>query len=165
MNQNIEFKPLQDVDFEEVKRIYDYYILNTTATWHTEPVSLQELKSAIYVNHPRYKSYLICVDGLVAGYCYFSEYKKRQAYYRSSEVTIYLNPDFTNRGLGSIILTKMKSEASAVGIHTLVGVISGDNVESIALFTKNGYEKCAHFKNMGEKFGKLLDIVCYQIEF
>ncbi len=165
MSQNVGFKPLQDDDFVEVKKIYDYYILNTTATWHTEPVSLQELKSAIYVNHPRYKSFLIWVDGVVAGFCYFAEYKKRQAYYRSSEVTIYLYPEFTNRGLGTIILNKMKEEAIKVDICTLVGVISGDNVESISLFTKNGYVKCAHFKNMGEKFGKLLDIVCYQIEF
>lgn len=165
MTNNLVFKELMDSDFPIVKEIYDYYIINTTATWHTEPITIEELRSGIYVGHPRYKSYLIESDNQVVGYCYFSEYKKRQAYYRSSEVTVYLKPEFTKMGFGSLILNRMKQEASAVGIHTLVGVISGDNVESIRLFEKNGYEKCAHLKNLGEKFGKLLDIVCYQIEF
>ena len=80
-------------------------------------------------------------------------------------MTLYLKPEFTNKGLGSIILKKMQDEAQAVGIHTLVAVISGDNDGSIALFERNGYEKCAHFKNLSEKFGRLLDIVCLQKEF
>lgn len=165
MSEDLQFKELESVDFKVVKEIYDYYILNTTATWHTEPVSEIELQNAIYVGHPRYRSYLVYAQGEVIGYCYFSEYKKRQAYYRSSEVTLYLKPDATGKGYGSIILKKMEEEASKVGIHTLLGVISGDNEGSISLFEKNGYTKCAHLRNMGEKFGKLLDIVCYQKEF
>lgn len=165
MHSELIFKELEITDFSTVKEIYDYYILNTTATWHTEPVSVAELQGAIYVGHPRYKSYLVLSQNEVVGYCYFSEYKKRQAYYRSSEVTLYLKPEATGKGYGSIILKKMEEEASKVGICTLLGVISGDNEGSISLFEKNGYSKSAHLKHMGEKFGKLLDIVCYQKEF
>jgi hypothetical protein len=31
-------------------------------------------------------------------------------------------------------------------------------------FKKSGYFRCAHMKNIGEKFGKVLDVVVYQKE-
>lgn len=162
MDNALIFKDLTVYDFPIIKEIVDYYILNTTASWYTEPISLEDLQAAIYVGHPRYKSYLVYSDNQVVGYCYFVEYKKRQAYYRSGEVTLYLKPEFTNHGFGSLILEKLEADARAVGIHTFVAVISGDNLGSVRLFEKNGYEKCAHFKGLGEKFGNILDIVCYQ---
>jgi L-amino acid N-acyltransferase YncA len=58
-------------------------------------------------------------------------------------------------------LEKMAAEA---GLRNLLGVISGDNQNSIALFEKAGYTKCAHYKNVGEKFNKLLDVVSFQKE-
>jgi len=44
----------------------------------------------------------------------------------------------------------------------LLAIISGDNESSVQLFEKSGYEKCAHFKQVGEKFNKILDVVSYQ---
>ena len=164
MDDLLFLRKLELVDFPVVKEIYDYYILNTTATWHTEPISIAELQSSIYVDHHRYKSFLVYHLDLVIGYCYFSEFKKRQAYFRSAEVTLYLKHDFTHQGFGAIILHKMEQQAKLVNLHTLVANISGDNVGSIKLFERCGYTKCGHLKNMGEKYGQILDIVCYQIE-
>jgi L-amino acid N-acyltransferase YncA len=47
-------------------------------------------------------------------------------------------------------------------ISILIGIIAGENNSSIGLFEKSGYEKCAHFKEVGEKFNKVLDVVAYQ---
>ncbi len=44
----------------------------------------------------------------------------------------------------------------------LVATICGENAASIGVFAKNGYEKCAHYKEVGQKFGQLLDVVAYQ---
>jgi L-amino acid N-acyltransferase YncA len=41
-------------------------------------------------------------------------------------------------------------------------VISGENNASIGLFSRMGYNKCAHLKEVGLKFGRKLDIVYYQ---
>jgi phosphinothricin acetyltransferase len=37
-------------------------------------------------------------------------------------------------------------------------------VGSIALFEKAGFIKCAHFKNVAEKFNTVLDVVMFQKE-
>jgi L-amino acid N-acyltransferase YncA len=159
---NINFQDLRDSDFTEVKRIYDWYIANSTATFHTEPIQISELKEFIYTNHPRYKSYLILLDNQIAGYCYFTYYKKRQAYDRTAEVTLYLDPEIRGKGIGKISLEFLEKKAVEVGLKNLLAIITGDNTGSIALFAKSGYTKCADFKNVGEKFGKVLDVVGYQ---
>lgn len=159
---NIQLIDLQEKDFEIVKSVYDYYIINTTATFHTELISIEELKSVIAVAHPKYKSYLIEFEGQIYGYCYLSQYKKRQAYDRTAEVSIYLKPEYSGKGIGRKVLEMLEQIALEGAIVVLIGIISEENKTSIALFEKCGYEKCAHFREVGEKFGRLLDVVAYQ---
>lgn len=149
-------------DLELVKSIYNYYVLNSTATFHTIPLSLEELKEAIPVGDPKYKSFMIIRDGEPCGYCYFSPYKKRQAYDRTAEMTIYLKPGCTGAGMGRYALEHLEKIAYEQGFRVLLGIISGDNTYSVRLMENCGYEKCAHFKKVGEKFNKLLDVVGYQ---
>ena len=153
---------LQNKDFEQVKDIYDYYILNSTATFHTEKITTDELKEAILVGHPKYKSFLIEYNKKTCGYCYISQYKKRQAYDRTAEITIYLKPEFSGLGIGGEVIKRLEFIAKENGICVLIGVISGDNDSSIRLFEKNDYKKCAHFKQVGEKFNQIIDVVAYQ---
>lgn len=160
----IEFREITEWDLPAIKEIYDWYIENSTATFHTEPVQIDQLKEFIYISHPVYKSFLICLNDEIAGYCFLTYYKKRQAYDRTAEVTIYLKPNFHKRGIGKMALAHLEQCAIAVGLKNLVGIISGDNESSIILFEKSGYTKCAHFKNVGEKFDKILDVVAYQKE-
>jgi len=49
-------------------------------------------------------------------------------------------------------------------LKNLIAIVTGDNAESIALFEKSGYIRCAHFKNIGEKFNKVLDVLAFQKE-
>jgi phosphinothricin acetyltransferase len=160
----VVLRSLQLSDFPVVKEIYDWYILNSTATFHTEPISIEELQSFIYVNDARYQSFLIQVDNEVVGYAYLTRYKNRQAYDRSAEVTLYLKHDFIGNGIGSEVISQIEMIATQVGIKTILAIVTGENDNSIRLFTKNGYEKCAHFKRVGEKFGRVLDVLGFQKE-
>ena len=157
-----EFVDLREKDFDAVKEIYDYYILNSTATFHTEKVPVETLKETIPAGHPRYKSYLIKYGGNTCGYCYISQYKNRKAYDRTAEVTVYLMPGYTGKGFGKLALKKLEDEARQQGISVLIGIIAGDNDHSIKLFERCGYEKCAHFRKVGEKFNRILDVVAFQ---
>jgi L-amino acid N-acyltransferase YncA len=161
---NIAFKEIAVEDFPAIKEIYDWYIVHSTATFHTEPIRIDQLKEFIFINHKWYKSYLIFLDRVLAGYCFLTYYKNRQAYDRSAEVTIYLKPDHCGKGIGKVAMNHLEQMAKGRGLKNLIGIISGDNDGSIALFEKSGYSKCAHFKNVGEKFNKVLDVVAYQKE-
>lgn len=164
MYMNIIFEELQEQHLQEVKKIYDWYVKNSTATFHTKPVQTEELKEFIYTKHPLYTSLLIYADGELAGYCFLTPYKKRQAYNRTAEVTIYLKPELGKKGIGKVALDYLEEKAIENGLKNLLGVITGDNDGSITLFKKCGYTQCACFKNVGEKFGKVLDVVAFQKE-
>lgn len=158
----LEFVELTETDLELVKEIYDYYIKNSTATYYTEKISIDELKEFIPVHHKKYKSFMIINDNEPCGFCYLSQYKKRQAYDRTAELSLYLKPEYTGKGIGKVVLAYLEKVAKNSGISVLIGIISGDNGNSIKLFEMNGYEKCAHYRQIGEKFNKILDVVSYQ---
>lgn len=161
---DITFKEIKEQDLAEVKKIYDWYIENSTATFHTEPISIHQLKDFIYIDHPLYRSWLIYRDDEITGYCFLTNYKKRQAYDRTAEVTIYLKPEFCKMGIGRVALLHLEKKAKENGLKNLIGIISGGNEGSISLFEKSGYTKCAHFKNVGEKFNRVFDVVAFQKE-
>ncbi len=161
---DIEFKSIKEEDLPCIKEIYDWYIENSTATFHTGPIGINELKEFIYIGHPIYQSFLICLGHEIAGYCFLTHYKKRQAYDRTAEVTLYLKSAYHQKGIGKIALKYLEECAKESGLKNLIGIITGDNRSSIILFEKSGYTKCAHFKNVGEKFNKVLDVVAYQKE-
>jgi phosphinothricin acetyltransferase len=64
--------------------------------------------------------------------------------------------------LGGSIVAFLEKTAVSRQIGVILASISGENTASIRLFEKMGYEKCAHYKEVGEKFGRLLDVVDYQ---
>ena len=158
----IDFVELTESDLNIIKEIYDYYVENSTATYYTDKVSESELKSFIPLNHDKYKTFLINSDNECCGFCYISQYKKRQAYDRAAEVSLYLKPGCTGKGIGKIALNHLEKVAKENGISVLIAIISGDNENSLKLFEKSAYQKCGHLKQVGEKFNKILDVVTYQ---
>jgi phosphinothricin acetyltransferase len=159
---NIQFKEITELDLPFIKDIYDYYILNTTATYYTEQIELSELKEFIFIGHNKYKSYLILIDDNQCGFCYLTQFKKRQAYNRTAEISLYLKSQYTGLKIGIEAVNFLEKIAKTNNISVLLGIISGDNQYSIKLIEKCGFEKCGHLKKVGEKFNKVLDVVYYQ---
>jgi len=160
----VEFFPVTRNDLAVITEIYNHYILTSNATFHSEEMSGDEMEEFLWIAHPRYPSFLIMENDEPIGYCFLTQYKKRQAYDRSAELSIYLKPGFTGKGTGHSALGHLEESARAAGIRVLVATICGENVPCIRLMEKSGYARCAHLKNIGEKFGKILDVVIYQKE-
>ncbi|NLU52938.1 MAG: N-acetyltransferase [Clostridiaceae bacterium] len=159
---NIRFEPFTDKYLDEAREIYNYYIKNTTVTFHTEEISVEEMKYILYQDDDIYVTLAILDNDEFCGYAYIGPYKKRQAYRISGEVTLYLKPGYSGKGIGSIVLETLDAHARKNGIHSLIAVICGENTASIKLFAKNGYEQCGYLKEIGIKFGRMLDVVIMQ---
>jgi len=128
---NIHFTELTESDFEWIKDIYDFYIEHSTAAYYTGKISIDELKEFIPLHHSRYKSYAIKADLEYCGFCYYGQYKKRQAYDRTAEISLYLKPEYTGKGIGKAALEFLESKVKNICISVLLGIISGDNENSI----------------------------------
>lgn len=155
-------KPVDEAMLPELTGIYNYYVLNTTVTFHAKKLDMEGMRSILFNEDPRFPSYAILNGNELCGYCILACYKKREAYDSTAEVTIYLKNGMERRGIGTFALKQMEGIAVQKGFHTLLAVICAENSGSIGLFTRLGYEKCAHYKEVGLKFGRLLDVVCFQ---
>jgi L-amino acid N-acyltransferase YncA len=159
---DLRFEEMQEKYLPEVLEIYNYYVVNTTATFHAKPLSLDEMRELVFFENPKYKTFVMIENTHICGYVLLTQHKKREAYDGTAEVTVYLKPNSIGKGLGSLAIKYMEEVAKQHQIHVLVATICGENTRSIKLFDKNGYAKCAHYREVGEKFGQLLDVVAYQ---
>lgn len=162
--KDFKFIPVSVDDTNSLLQIYNYYILNSTATFHIEPITLDEMSSILFADDPLYESFIIKNENSILGYVLLTPYKKREAYRRSAEVTLYLHPDFIGLGVGTKAINFIEELARKKRIKTLLSIICGENISSIKLFEKCNYIKSGHLKNVGEKFGRALDIIIYQKE-
>ena len=161
---DISFTEINEQNLSEVTRIYNYYVEHSTATFHLEPITELEMKAMIPFQHNRYPSYCVMVDKEIIGYCYLSQFRHKEAYDITAEITLYLSNHSTKKGIGKIVLNFLEQEAKKLNINNLIAVITGENEGSVKLFEREGYFKAAHLKKVGLKFDRLLDVFWYQKE-
>jgi len=159
---NITFEPTTDADVALLLPIYNHYVRTDTATFHTEEIDEATFFALLFPGYFRYDSWTIHADGRLAGYVILARYKPREAYDGSAEVTIYLDPAFLGKGLGTAAVTYVEARARERDFHNLLAIICGENTSSIRLFEKLGYVRCAHYHEVGKKFGRWLDVVSYE---
>lgn len=162
MTEQVRFEAMDDRFVPDIADIYNYYIRNSTATFHTGELGIEDIKGIIYTGDPRFPSYAMLEGDTVVGYGILTHFKKREAYDGTAEVTVYLKPGCEGRGLGTRALEHLEKTARTKDFHVLLAVICGENGQSIGLFRKFGYTECACYREVGRKFGRLLDVVCYQ---
>jgi L-amino acid N-acyltransferase YncA len=159
---DITFREVIDDDLEFIREIFNHYITNTLKNYRIQPLKIDELREILQPGHPKYKSILILESGKACGFIYLSQFRKREAYDRTAEITLYLKPGSTGKGLGKEAVNYMEGIAGKAGIKVLVGMIGADNKESISFFTSMGYQQSGHFREVAEKFGRIIDMVVLQ---
>jgi phosphinothricin acetyltransferase len=110
----------------------------------------------------RYPVVVVEVDGRVVAWGSLSKFHARAGYDPSVEASVYIAHDFHRRGLGRMVLSHLVERAQAAGFHTVIGGASADQIASIALQERLGFEKVGHLKEVGQKFGRRLDVVYLQ---
>jgi L-amino acid N-acyltransferase YncA len=158
----ITFEDLKEENLPKILEIYNYYVLNSTATFHTNTLYLEAMRELVFFNDPKYRTFIIKDNEELCGYISIIQHKKRSAYDGTAEITIYLDHEHIGKGLGSLALKYAEKYAKDSGFHVLVATLCSENIKSIQLNEKNGYVKCAHYREVGYKFDKFLDVVAYQ---
>ena len=103
------------------------------------------------------------LDGAIVGWGSLSQFRPRAAYAHSVEASVYLRHDVHRRGIGKALLLDLIARAKEAGHHTLIGGASADQVASLALQKSLGFQQVGHFKEVGSKFGRWLDVIYSQI--
>ena len=75
----IIFEDVTAASLPKLADILNYYVAHTTVTFHTAKLTLADMHSKVFFEHPRFKSFLIKHGGNIIGYCAVSPWKKQEA--------------------------------------------------------------------------------------
>ena len=148
---------------EAIAAIYNHYVRETIVTFEEEPVSAAEMASRIAEIATLGLPWLVAEqDRTVVGYAYATRWNERVAYRYSVESTVSLAPGRDGRGLGSALYSALFGRLVATGAHAVIASSALPNARSIALHEKFGMSGPAHFKEVGFKFGRWIDVGYWQ---
>lgn len=154
-----------DADMPRLLEIYNYEVLNGTATFDLKPKSLKERMVWFHAhnvdNHPLIVAVL---DDVVAGYASLSAYREKEAYAATVELSVYVASDCRRRGVARRLMADiLKLAWERQDIHTVISVITEGNEASVKLHEEFRFEYCGTMREVGVKFGRPLGIVNYQL--
>lgn len=155
----------EERDVPNMRDIYNYEVLNGVATFDLNTKSMEDrmewFREHNTGNHP-----LIVAeeDGRVMGYASLSSYRDKEAYAATVEMSVYVAPEFRRRGAArSLIAAILEDARRRDDIHTVISVITDGNDASVELHKEFGFVYSGTLREVGEKFGRKLDVVNYQL--
>jgi len=145
-------------DLGAITDIYNEAILKTVATFDTETKTLEEQESWFAEHGPKYPMIVAEQDGRIVGWASLSRWSDRCAYSDTAEGSLYVKEEYQGKGIGRKLLEAIIRAGQKAGLHTVVARITGGNEASIHLCESVGFEHIGVMKEVGRKFGKLLDV-------
>lgn len=155
-------RPAAARDLAAINAIYNHYVLTSTCTYEVEPVTEAARAQWLADHGERHPATVAELDGRVVGWGCLSPYRGRFGYRYSAEHSVYVDQDHHRRGIGAALLRDLVERARALGYHTLIGGCDSAQAASIALHERHGFERVAHFREVGRKFDRWLDVIFLQ---
>jgi len=157
MDKHIRF--VRGEDAEDIADIYNYYVVNTEVSFEEEAVSAEAMAGRIDSKIGKYPWIVYEEDGKVLGYAYVGAWKERSAYRHTVEDTIYVKASERGKGIGRKLFEALMEEVGGnKEFHAVMGVIALPNDRSARLHERNGFVKAAHFREVGYKNKKWIDV-------
>jgi len=143
--------------------IGDEAILHTTATFDTEPKTVDDRRAWFEAHEPRQPVLVAEEDGVVCGYACLSKWSDRCAYDETAETSFYVKGGFQGRGIGRALKGAIIQAARDLGYHTLLARVAAGSDASLHLNREFGFELVGTMKEVGMKFGRRIDVHLLQL--
>lgn len=153
-----------DRDAGAIAAIYSHYVLSTIVSFEEAAVVEPEMRRRIDEVASTGLPWLVAEhDEEVVGYAYAGRWKTRSAYRHSVESSVYVAPGVLSMGIGSRLYEVLLAELRTTRMHTVIAGIALPNQASVRLHERFGFVKCAHFTEVGFKFGRWVDVGYWQL--
>jgi L-amino acid N-acyltransferase YncA len=150
-------------DLGQITEIYNDAIQKTTATFDTEPKTLEEQQSWFANHDAKHPVLIVDEDGLIIAWASLSQWSDRCAYSDTAEISLYVKEEHRGKGIGKQLMRAIIQEGKTAGLHTVIARIAGSNKISADLCKSFGFHYIGTMREVGKKFGKLLDVHLMQL--
>jgi len=161
----IRFEKMGEGDREAVIDLFNYYIENSFAAYPDKkvPYGLFDQFLALTEGYPAFTVRDEESADRVVGFAFLRPYHPLSEFQRAAEITYFIEPGYTGRGVGSKFLERMIEAAKRKGIDTILANVSSLNESSLRFHERHGFAECGRFRRVAKKKGRDLDVVWMQM--
>jgi phosphinothricin acetyltransferase len=150
-------------DLPGILAIYNDVIATSTAVYALEPATLEERRRWLEARRVQDYPVLVAADGpAVCGFSSFGDFRAWPGYRYTVEHSVHVLAERRSGGIGRALVEALMPPAIARNKHVMVGGIDAANTASLEFHRRLGFEPVAHFREVGHKFGRWLDLVFMQ---
>ena len=154
----------QPADLPALTNIYNHYVRTSGITFDTAPFTAEERREwfSHYTEVGPHRL-LVAVDGdEVLGYATSSPFRPKPGYLTSVETSVYLRPDATGRGLGTMLYRGLFNALALEDLHRAYAGVALPNDASVALHERLGFRELGTYVEVGRKFGRYWDVLWFE---
>jgi phosphinothricin acetyltransferase len=98
----------------------------------------------------------------VVGWAAFAPHSAYEGYDRTAEISVWVDAPFRGQGIGKVLMRALLATCHDRNLRTIVSRIEATNLASLRLHESIGFTHVGVLKDVGEKFGRSLDVVLMQ---
>ena len=161
---NIHLHEATDEDLPALLEIYNDVIANTTAVYDYAPHTLEMRRQWLQAkNEQGFPVFVATLENEIAGFSSIGPFRAWAAYQFSVENSVYVAAKHRGKGIAKSLIPPLIEAAKHLGMHTIVAGIDASNEASLKLHEHFGFKEVAHFKEVGFKFNRWLDLKFLQL--
>jgi len=159
LDGEVVVRKVRDSDSDAIIPIFNYYAATSYAAYPEMPVNerffefLREGTLAFYVLEHKKR---------VVGFGLIKPVLPFPAFMKTGMLTYFLQQEFTGQGFGNILLKRLITDATEMGMTSLVANMASKNTASIRFHTNHGFTEVGRLHNAGNKFGEPFDVLWMQ---
>jgi phosphinothricin acetyltransferase len=158
----LAIREARPADLAAIDSIYDDYVRTSTCTFQLEPAGLAA-RETWFANHGGLWPVLVAERGSrILGWGSLSVYNAREGYRHTVEDSVYVDEAVHGQGVGKALLGELIDRGRALGHHTILAIIAGEQLPSVRLHEKLGFVEVARMRELGWKYDRWLDVVFMQ---
>ncbi len=155
----ISIRHAEESDLPAMLEIYNEIIVNTTAVWHEEPHTLEMRKTWFAQRKEQgFPVFVAVEEGQLLGFSTIGPFRPWPGYRYTVENSVYVAANCRSKGVANLLMPPLIVAAKELNLHAIVAGIEASNEASIKLHNKFGFTEVAHFKEVGFKFGRWMDL-------
>lgn len=157
-------RPALAADLPGILAIYNDVVRTSTAIYALDPVTLDERRAWFEARQALSYPVLVAVeDDDVLGFASFGDWRGAWGGYRYTvEHSVHVRAGARGRGTGRGLVEALVPLALGLGKHAMIGSVDASNEASLRFHERLGFQPVAHFREVGHKFGRWLDLVFVQ---
>ena len=160
---SITLYPATEADLPAINAIYNHYVHHSTCTYQETPETMEARQEWFRQHGAKHPVIVAVVGGMVVGWGSLSAFHPRSAYARTVENSVYVHPEYLRQGIGSLLLEDLIQRARQLEHHAIIAGIDAEQVASVVLHTRFGFETVGHLKQVGFKFDRWLDVIYMEL--